>query len=93
MQDQIQIQIQREIGFKYKYKKGDWVQIQIQREIGFKYKYRGGGVNTCKEREIKISSSYSKIICSNMITNKEYKSLILELLKMNKKEMCSEGIE
>ena len=28
-----------------------------------------------------------------MITNKEYKSLILELLKINKTEMCSEGIE
>ena len=47
----------------------------------------------CKEREIKISSSYSKIIWSNMITNVGYKSLILELLNVNEKEMCSEGIE
>ena len=55
--------------------------------------YKGGGANTCKEREIKISSSYSKIIWSNMITNKGYKSLIHELLNVNEKEMCSEGIE
>ena len=46
----------------------------------------------CKEREIKISSSYSKIIWSNMITNKEYKSLILELLKINKKKLVLKGL-
>ena len=70
-----------------------WFQrVEEACKIKFKYKYKGRfgsntntGVNMCKEREIKISSSYSKIIWSNINTNKEYKSLTLELLKINLK--------